>query len=790
MSHKGKRGCFRASVSLAALTGLCGWSAPVLAQDDLAETGETATGGGFAEIIVTAQKRTQRLSDVGISIVAQTGEQLEAAGVTDALDLAKVTPGFTSAQSQNGFPIFSIRGVNFNSNQISAAPTVSAYVDEAALPLPAMTGALLLDVERIEILKGPQGTLFGQNATGGSINVIAAKPTSSLQAGGRGEVDNFGKVFVEGYVSGPLSDTVSVRLSGQTTQFGTWQYSRYNERENGDQNKSAARLLVDWDASPALRFSLNLNANYDHGEPQSAQFLQWALANPAGSPYPNYLDQEPSDKIRVADIPTTFDGPRNDHRQYQAVLRAELDLGDNAQITSISNYIDTKFRQINNFTGSFLPVFFVDNDAEATSFSQELRVNGTIPAADITYVVGANYQDLKPRNTLTYDLVRYTPFFPISDVVSGTLRESNETIAAFGNVDWEFVPDLTLTTGARYTEVTERYDACGWLPGPQILALFEQQLSPALRGLVSGLGPLPPGTFQPGECATLDSRGETPTFAPSREVGSEKDTNWSWRAGLNYKPDSDSLVYGLVSRGFKAGVYPAIVAPFSEQFEYVEQEKLTSYEVGAKASLLDRRLQLELAAFYYDYRNKQLYTYIRVPIFGPVATATNIPKSSVKGIDFSLRATPIDGWTISGGVTYAKSKIRVVDPETESYDLLNNQVDITGNRFNFAPDWSGVADTQYRFGASDELDGFFGGTVRFSSKSYSDLANSSLSTIPAYAVFDVRAGIESTKGWNLSVWSRNVTNKLYLSNIVTTGDAVVRYTGMPRTVGVSFGVEY
>ncbi|MEJ2458913.1 MAG: TonB-dependent receptor plug domain-containing protein, partial [Novosphingobium sp.] len=192
MKLEGRGGSCCVSVSLAALIAACGWSAPVLAQD--AGTGGEATDSGIQEIIVTAQKRSQRLSDVGISIVAQTAEQLKSAGVVDVSQLAKVAPGFTASESQNGFPIFSIRGVNFNSNQISAAPTVSTYVDEAALPLPAMTGAMLLDVERIEVLKGPQGTLFGQNATGGSINVIAAKPTSTLEVGGHGEVNNFGQV--------------------------------------------------------------------------------------------------------------------------------------------------------------------------------------------------------------------------------------------------------------------------------------------------------------------------------------------------------------------------------------------------------------------------------------------------------------------------------------------------------------------------------------------------------------------------------------------------------------------
>lgn len=786
MKFNAKAGYRRATVNLIALMGVGGWSAPSLAQDTAA-SGDSADTG-VQEIIVTAQKRTQRLSDVGISIVAQTAEQLQSAGITDASQLAKVTPGFTASSSQMGFPIFSIRGVNFNSNQISAAPTVSTYVDEAALPLPAMTGSLLLDVERIEILKGPQGTLFGQNATGGSINVIAAKPTSTLAVGGRGEVNNYGQVFLEGFVSGPLSDTVGVRLSAQTTQFGEWQRSRYNSRRVGDQNKGAARLLVDWQATPSLKFALNLNANYDHGEAQAPQFVLWNFSAPGGNIYPNFADQLPATDIRTADMPATF-SPDNRHRQYQAVLRAELELGENNKITSISNYIDSKFRNKTNFTGSFLPIFFVDNNSSAKSFGQELRVNGTIPNANVTYIIGANYQNNSPvRTKFNYDLPHYSPF-PFPGSVSADVLERNRSIGGFGNVDWEFIPGLTMTAGARYTSVREKYNACGWLPDAGILAITEG-LSAAFRGIVSNLPPLPAGTFQPGVCATMESRGPAASYGPSREIGSVTENNWSWRGGLNYKPDSNSLLYALVSRGYKAGVFPAIVAPFSAQYQYVKQEELTSYEVGTKLSFLDRKLQFELSGFYYDYGNKQLYTYVRVPIFGPVATSTNIPKSSVTGFDASIRANPLPGWTLSGGVTYAKSKIKRVDPLSESYDLLLNQVNIVGNRFNFAPDWSGSADTEYRTPASPDLDIFVGGTMRFASKSYSDLANSSVSTIPSFAVFDVRLGLESQKGWNVSVWSRNVTNKLYLTNIVAVADAVNRYTGMPRTFGLSFGVRY
>ena len=202
------------------------------------------------------------------------------------------------------------------------------------------------------------------------------------------------------------------------------------------------------------------------------------------------------------------------------------------------------------------------------------------------------------------------------------------------------------------------------------------------------------------------------------------------------------------------------------------------------------RYKLELSGFYYDYRNKQLYTYINVFPFGPVGTAVNIPKSKVPGVDFSWRANPLRGWSISGGVTYIRSEIEEVNPTTQTYDLELHPVSIVGNRFNFAPDWSGTVDTEYHFAATNGLEPFIGGGLQFASKSYSDLAQSSLSTLPSFVSLDARIGLESAKGWRVSVWARNLTNRLYLTNVISAGDTIARYTGMPRTFGCSFGYDY
>jgi len=245
---------FYVSVAWTVLAGSL-FTFPVSAfAQDVADDQASESGTGL-EIIVTAQKREEKLSDVPVSVVAATAETLQASGVVDATDLGAIVPGFTASTSVFGPPVFSLRGVNFNAFQASAPPTVSSYIDEASIPYPIMGQAMFLDVERVEVLKGPQGTLFGQNATGGSINVIAAKPTSSLEAGFRVDVNTWGETNAEAYVSGPLSDTLRARVAAQTTQFGGWQRGYFlNDEKNGDQNKVAGRLLLDW--TPTDRLSV------------------------------------------------------------------------------------------------------------------------------------------------------------------------------------------------------------------------------------------------------------------------------------------------------------------------------------------------------------------------------------------------------------------------------------------------------------------------------------------------------------------------------------------------------
>ena len=766
----------RISVHVRASAACCALAASLFAPQGLRAQQPSDSDG--SEIVVTAQKREQRLNDVGLTVVAATGLQLQSAGVHDVASLTKIVSGFTSTETPYGTPVFSMRGVNFNSGQLSSQPAVSTYLDEAALPYPIMSQGLLLDVERVEALKGPQGTLFGQNATGGSINIIAAKPTDTLQAGFRTSVNQFGQVAADGYVSGPLSDTLRARLAATTTQFGAWQKCYFGcTRKNGDANKGAARLLVAWTPTERIKIGLNLNANYDHGDKQAGQLSLVRIQVP-GAELPGLATYPlPPHNNRAADLDQTIDMRRR-NRMYQTVLRADVELNDNITLTSLTNYIDVKQFTRDDDDTTALRIDVTTAEGRIKSFNQEVRVSGSFPDQGLNLLLGANYQRDRIHEGGINTLDAYSGLPPGTDFDVKFLTRYR-TMGLFGSADWEISPGLTLTGGARYTSVREGISGCLRDSGSGASAAFFGFLSNVFRG---PLGPT--NAFVPGGCATLDDRpiliGTPEYLLPYSADLTQKEHSVSWRAGVNYKPSRDSLLYGLVSRGYKAGGFPAVRATNATQIVPVKQEQLTSYEIGVKTALLDRHVQFNAAVFYYDYKNKQFYT-LFPSILGVIQTNSNIPKSEEKGVDVDVTITPVEGLSLRGAVTYIDTKIK---------SNTGAAAGLRGKSFNYAPDWSGTFSADYRIPLSDGFTAVLSGSALYNSATNADLSGSPDYRIAAYTTFDASVGIESDRNWRASLWIRNLTNKYYWTNVTTPADALARFTGLPRTFGATFSVDF
>jgi len=219
----------------------------------------------------------------------------------------------------------------------------------------------------------------------------------------------------------------------------------------------------------------------------------------------------------------------------------------------------------------------------------------------------------------------------------------------------------------------------------------------------------------------------------------------------------------------------------------VTQEELTSYEAGAKLTLSDGRVQLNAAAFHYDYKDKQFFSFLPV-LQGALVTATlvNIPKSTVDGFEFDVTAEPVDGLRIRGGATYIKTEVK----DYVGFDFAGQPLDFSGKEFNYAPPWSANFDAEYEFQSGGNVRPFIGGSITYRDNTFADLGEPANFAMPSYTLLDARLGLISDNGWRLSIYGRNLTDEYYWNSVASAGDGAVRFTGEPRTFGASFSYRY
>jgi outer membrane receptor protein involved in Fe transport len=734
------------------------------------------------EIIVTAQKRAERIQDVPVSITALTGGQLARQGINNAADLAKVVPGFTFQNSAYGVPIFTIRGIGLYDNSTAISPTVSVYVDQVPLPYLVMTPGASLDVERVEVLKGPQGTLFGQNATGGAINYIAAKPTDAFHAGLDLTYGRFDAITVQGFVSGPISDTLSVRISGKHEDRGPWQKSETRPGDElGRRDFTAGRILVDWKPTDRLTLEFNVNGWRDKSDTLASQFVAFrpTLLPPRGYPESTLaIGKRASapNSARAADWDPGISFRRDDWL-YQIGARADWEMSDDLTLTSITAYTRFKTFAPTDSDGTEFNNFRRTLDARIRSISQELRVTGDFGGNKLT--AGVNYQDdnAKENDPTSYigsnSGVGPYRYFKFDNVTN----QQAKTYAVFGNLELPITEELTAQVGGRYTRQDRDYQGCLRDSGDGALA--------AAIAFVPVLGASKPySPVAPGSCVTLKSNFDLQGLV----IDKLDEDNWSWRAGLNWKPNRDTLVYGNVTRGYKAGAFTPLPAVFANQLAPVRQEQVTAYEVGSKLSLFDRRLDLTAAAFFYDYRNKQILGTGVYPPFGALPQLQNVPKSNVRGVELDATLRPLEGLRLRLGGTYIKSKV------SQSYltpDPVGRVVDIEGEAFPNAPRWQVVSDAEYSAPVSAGLKGYLGGNLSYRSSSNAAFGENPTFRLRPYALVDLRVGLGSADDrWTAELWGRNVFNRFYWTNVNYAVDSISRAPGMPGTYGVTVRTRF
>lgn len=692
--HKSVRN--RRLASGAAIAALIA-ATPAIAQEAPEGAGDAPTD---AEIVVTAQFREQRLQDTPIAITAVTGDMLEERSATNLSAVANSAPSVVLRPASAAFGnsvTASIRGFGQLDFNPAYEPGVGLYIDDVYYP--RLTGANfdLMDVERIEVLRGPQGTLTGRNSEGGAIRFVSRKPNGDGSGYVSATYGSRNRINLRASADFTVAKDLFARVSGTFADQGGYvdviDYgcanpasgvpalsggSKCKQYELGDVGYKALRGILRF--NPSDRVDVMVTADYTKDRHNNgAEILLYANnSNPNvttvnGLPYDsrflcgkwcNYtsLGQEAASwqaglipPLQGFPVAATRGQQASDYEGWGLSGNIDLGLSDAVKLTSISAYRewDSSFSIDNDLSPA--RIGFGNNDLSHWFWSQELRLNASLTdRLDVT--VGGYYSDEKTTYYTLQD-VRYVaagplPIYPLQFIGDDPVRTKSK--ALFGTAIFEPVDDLTITAGVRYTKDSKSYTFYRYnLDGTTINAFLDP------IGAAYGAGYSGPDT------ADSDGDGNTTEVvdALTGRTASFSGSRWDYRLSVDYRFSPEVLAYATIATGYKAGgVGPR---PFNAaQARGFGPEKLTSYEIGIKTDLFDRMVRLNLAGFYNDFKDAQL-TLLSCPQFGgpgPCALPQNAGNAKVKGFEVELFATPAEGLQIDGSLSYIDWTWKCVNP--------------------------------------------------------------------------------------------------------------------------------
>ena len=719
-----------------------------------------AGSSGIGEIIVTANKRSQNMQQVPIAIAAFTSETLTTQGVKSVVDLPQLTPGLGFTRTLVGTNAF-LRGVGTTSAGYSTESPIATYVDGLYLPNSAASSFSFNNIERIEVLKGPQGTLYGRNTTGGLIHVITKEPGDVASVDMSASYGNYDTVQANFYGSTPITDTLAVNFAALYIDQGDgWGKNLftgsdvYKFRDHGFQGK------IRWQPTPDTKITLRGFYDKVHTDQGNAVAMYPGSVGTDGSVYQGEYR-----------INTRFD-PHAMQRQYSVSLKAEQGLGF-ATLTSTTGYINNKsFAE--QTQGSILgqPILnqgaiFLGGLQTAKTFSQELQLASDNPAAPFQWIIGGFYYHDK---TMILTDVYGTCVGAVCDPnprlapLRTTGFQKTKSYSVYGEGTYDLTDTTRLTLGLRYTSDRKELDGT---------------LVP-LPGRPNSIPALPP-SVAPSPHGVIDT-----------EVTFDKLT---WRVVLAQDLSDDVHAYASYNRGFKSGGYN----PISFTNPPSRPEVLDAYEVGVKSELFDRMLRLNVSGFYYDYKDIQLRT-TAPPAPAGGSILLNAASAHIKGVDVDFEFAPVRGLMINGGLEYLDAKYHefpngtctvarpVVGGIGGTITLPPAQCTLDGYRLPQAPKFSysiGVTysvDTgigTFDFNANDGYKSTFVWEPdnRLKQKGY-HLINASVTWTPEDSPF------------SLQLYGRNLGGVYYFTSAANAGGNDGHLPGAPRTYGVKARYQF
>lgn len=707
-------------------------------------------------VVVTVEKRAEDLQSIPIAITAVSGSTLEKAGVKEVGDLTQLTPSLQfGTRSTNVF--IAMRGIGQAGQDIGSQSGVTVSLDGVPLLNHFMMNPAFLDVERVEVLRGPQGTIAGRNATGGAINVYSKAPTSELEGNLAVTLGNYSRKAITGYLNAPISDSVSARVSFQRSEADGWMENVFLNRRNDDTDLAQIRGQLLIEPNDAFQVRSLVEYTRDRADPSFNLLLGRAVATiptPTELPGYPYPQNNPDDLEFYVNMPN-----KRDVESLRGSVIASLDLGPNTTLTSTTGYInhDIDLTEIDVDLTPAPTSSFPLIGLYAEQFTQELTLTTDLgDRADL--VAGLFYMKADASEPL------YLTFGAFTNYLIYLPEEKLDSYAAYAQFRYNLTDKLRATIGGRYTTDEKSY--------------------------------------------SMDA-----TVLATNTLLS-KDDSWSAftpRFVVDYTPNDNSLLYASISRGFKSGGFNTL-GDISRPVNTFNPEYVWNYEVGAKASMMDQKLRMGLTAFYSDYTNLQATVFRLDPIttvrFPRVENAST---AEIKGVEFEFQATPFEGLSLSGAATRLDTAYGLfcnndplrpavpTDPgcvgqTVDGQPLPPGAIDLTGNSLSQAPEWQYNVSGQYAFPVSDLLEVTARADYKWQSKVFFDFYNNPLNTQDAYGLLNASLAIgRQDKSWTLSGWVRNAFDERYVTQGTTTTAANPARTGsigMPQMYGVTLDYRF
>lgn len=770
------------------------------------DNGDERSSAVLEEVVVTARRYEENIGDVPVSVNVMSAEYLEAGGLSNVRDVIDFSPGGVSTSFNKMQDEYSLRGVSSQTEGPSGDSSVATVIDSVPITREFMKSQAFFDMQSIEILRGPQGTSFGRNASSGLIHLKTARPRQEFGSSITAEVGSDEQYRVEGFITGAIGQTAAGRLAVHVDSLnGFITDTRTGDGLGAEQNVSVRGSLL---FNPSDRVEIYLKAQFSSDEddnptprkgrdctiPYQADFPEPSVVGapqPAWTQFPNWFDS--CDPFETTISTPTYLGKFFLERDI-TTLTAEItwDFGDGLTLTSVTGYLDGDSNYLIDAHGGPNNSMFQSTQNDGSQLSQEFRIDNQGSDSTTHWLAGVYFLDdeqIRDDQNIFYvddavgDPQPPSGFRPEGRDVKQQINDTR-SLGIFGELTFDVSDRVSLAIGGRYSEDDKDYGVAhyGWGWGGPIAGLTDG-IDADDDGVLDNqcmFGPGGPPTWGLRFCG--DPQNPVGFVTPVTSSGSWD--NFSGKASLSYAINDDHMVYGLISQGYKTGGFQN--EPFNPSDAVIpyDEETVINYEIGFKGTF-NERFRIYATAFFTDYEDLQMFLF-RTSATGDFNQVTeNAANVEITGVELDYAWQVTDNFRFSGTFAFIDSELKDAFIDTDGDGIPE---DFSGTRPDNTPDFSGTAIAEYTVWLGSDASIILRADWRGLSDVFDDIGEQADRRHDSYDVFGARATwVSADEDWSVAVWGRNLGDEAYTINVGPPQPNVNQLNfmyGQPRSYGV------